>query len=156
MPCQPEASTDISPSATEFHNNNNINIINTIQENEIRRATTAQGAECTSPDIQCIERRPVPVSIINNRVIRYEERLVSYTYIPPSMQDTNQTQNPKRTRPSPIPAINSLQTQNQTKPNNQHANPSLRQTKSCARNSSRCPGKAELLGSSMKTASRIP
>ena len=69
--------------------NNNINIINTIQENEIRRATTAQGAECTSPDIQCIERRPVPVSIINNRVIRYEERLVSYTYIPPSMQDTN-------------------------------------------------------------------
>lgn len=83
-----------------------------------------------------------------------------YSTIINTRQLTNQTQNPKRTQPSPIPTIKSLQPQTPTATNNNHnppkPNPLLRQTKSCVRNSSRCPGKAELLGLSMRMGGRIP
>ena len=115
--------------------------------------------------------RNAPVWISNS--LNHQFRLLSSTtrlsdtkkgwhllYIPPSTKDsTNQTQKPKRTQPSPTPAINNLQPQTQTtanKHNPQKPNPSPRQTKSCARNSSRCPGKAELLGLSMRMGGRIP
>ena len=82
--CWPEADTDISPYATGFQTQQPPTPTTPIRENEIRLATIDQGAGCACTDIRFIKPLSVSVSIIDDKVIKHQERfgaLFTYTII---------------------------------------------------------------------------
>ena len=65
-----------------------------IRENEIRLTTTDLGAKCTHTNIHFIKHHPFSVSIIDDTVIKHQERLVysPSTYIIPWLQLTGNSE----------------------------------------------------------------